>query len=73
MPSGRMERVAAAALRWAQVARCLAAGPLLWAYRLSDQQAVIDADVRRWVDVLQMSDERRALNRLLYAFPEFRA
>ncbi len=68
-----VDPLAAAVMRWAQVARCCAAGPLCWAYRASDQQAVIDADVRRWIDVLQVPDDPRSLVRLLYAFPEFRS
>jgi len=46
--------------------------PLAWAYRLSDQQDVIDADVRRWLDVFQATDPRHGLHSLLYAFEEFR-
>jgi serine O-acetyltransferase len=53
--------------------RALATMPLVWLYRVTDQQPVIDADVARWADVLWVSDRDRMLARLLYAFPEFRA
>ena len=53
--------------------RCYASGPLQLAARLSDQRDMIDADVRRWCDVLQVPSGPRALAQLLYAFPEFRA
>lgn len=46
--------------------------PLLWAYRLTDQKVIIDADVERWAEVLWVADRSRMLARLLYAFPEFR-
>ena len=43
--------------------------PLLLGYRLSDRQAIIDADVRRWSEVL-----RRDLKLLdLLPRPEFRS
>lgn len=54
--------------RW----RSLGVLPLLWAYRLTDQRAIIDADVERWADILWVGDRSRMLARLLYAFPEFR-
>jgi serine O-acetyltransferase len=53
--------------------RSIAAFPLVWIYHLTDQQLIIDADVTRWADVLWVTDRRRMLGRLLYAFPEFRA
>jgi serine O-acetyltransferase len=53
--------------------RSIAAFPLVWIYHLTDQQVIIDADVTRWADVLWVTDRRRMLGRLLYAFPEFRA
>jgi serine O-acetyltransferase len=46
--------------------------PALWMYSLTDQQEVIDRDAERWADILLVSDRRRLLARLLYAFPEFR-
>ena len=64
-----------AALILAQVERwrSFATLPLLWIYRLTDQQEVIDADVNRWAEVLWVPDRSRMLGRLLYAFPEFRS
>jgi len=47
--------------------------PLVWIYRVTDQQDVIDADVTRWAEMLWVSDRNRMLGRLLYAFPEFRS
>jgi serine O-acetyltransferase len=47
--------------------------PLAWIYQVTDQQDVIDADVRRWADMFWVTDRDRLLGRLLYAFPEFRA
>jgi serine O-acetyltransferase len=55
--------------RW----RSLAVLPLLWTYRLTDQQEVVDADTQRWADLLWVSDRSRMLARLLFAFPEFRS
>lgn len=52
--------------------RSLATYPLLWTYHLTDQKAVIDADVARWAELLWVTDRSRMLARLLYAFPEFR-
>lgn len=52
--------------------RSLAVFPLLWTYRLTDQQAVIDADCDRWAELLWVTDRSRMLARLLFAFPEFR-
>jgi len=46
--------------------------PVLWMYSLTDQQAAIDRDAERWAEVLLISDRKRLLARLLYAFPEFR-
>jgi serine O-acetyltransferase len=53
--------------------RSLAVFPLLWAYRLTDQQAMIDADTDRWAELLWVTDRSRMLARLLFAFPEFRS
>jgi serine O-acetyltransferase len=47
--------------------------PLQWVYRLTDRQEVIDADARRWAEVLWLEDRSRMLGRLLYTFPEFRS
>jgi serine O-acetyltransferase len=55
--------------RW----RVIAALPLMWMYRMSDQQDVIDADVERWADELWIADRTHLLGLLLYAFPEFRS
>jgi serine O-acetyltransferase len=46
--------------------------PLELIYGLSDQQEMIDGDVDRWAEILWVTDRRRMLARLLYAFPEFR-
>jgi serine O-acetyltransferase len=69
----RTDPLAGAALARFEILRCYAASPLLWAYRASDDQAIIDADAARWAEVLLVSDRRHLLVRLLYAFPEFRA
>ncbi len=55
--------------------RSLAVFPLIWTYRLTDQQAVIDADCERWADLLWMGPDQRfrLLGRFLFAFPEFRS
>ncbi|MGC9960619.1 MAG: DapH/DapD/GlmU-related protein [Acidimicrobiales bacterium] len=53
-------------------ARAYATLPLAWAYRASDQQDVIDADVRRWLEVFQSTDDEHSLHSLLFAFEEFR-
>jgi serine O-acetyltransferase len=55
--------------RW----KVVAAAPLLWMYRLTDQQEVIDSDVQRWADQLWITDRTNLLGLLLYAFPEFRS
>jgi serine O-acetyltransferase len=55
--------------RW----RAIAASPLVWMYRLTDQQDVIDADVERWAQELWITDRTHLLGLLLYAFPEFRS
>jgi serine O-acetyltransferase len=52
--------------------RAFATVPLAWAYRATDQQEVIDADVRRWLEVFQAADGEHSLHSLLYAFEEFR-
>ncbi|HMC38260.1 MAG TPA: hypothetical protein VKI19_01270 [Acidimicrobiales bacterium] len=55
--------------------RSLAVFPLLWTYRLTDQQSVVDADCERWADLLWMGPQQRfrLLGRFLFAFPEFRS
>ncbi|MHB1535879.1 MAG: serine O-acetyltransferase [Acidimicrobiales bacterium] len=64
--------VAARLLRQVERWRCVATAPLAWIYHLSDQQPVIDADVRRWGEILQVPDHEHLRLRMLYAFPEFR-
>ena len=72
--SGRpLDRPAAWVLARIDSWRSLAVFPLLWTYRLTDQQAVIDADCERWADLLWVRDRSRMLARLLFAFPEFRS
>jgi serine O-acetyltransferase len=61
------------ALAHIETVRSMAIFPLLFIYRLTDQQGVIDADAARWADVLWIADRSRLLGRLLYAFPEFRS
>ena len=53
--------------------RAIAVIPLTWAYQVSDQREVIDADVKRWAEMLWVADTSRILPRLLFAFPEFRS
>jgi serine O-acetyltransferase len=55
--------------------RSLAMIPLLWTYRLTDQQAIVDADCGRWADLLWLAPDQRGrlLGRFLFAFPEFRS
>jgi len=43
------------------------------AFALSDQKRLIEADAKRWAELLWVSDTDRMVPRLLYAFPEFRA
>lgn len=69
----RTDRAAAWLLDQMDRWRSVAVFPLLWTYRLTDQVSVIDADVRRWADLLWVTDRSRMLARLLYAFPEFRS
>jgi serine O-acetyltransferase len=52
--------------------RAVGVYPLLWLYSLTDQQDTVDADAERWAAILAVTDRRRLLARLLYAFPEFR-
>jgi serine O-acetyltransferase len=59
-------------LRLLDRGRAYATLPLAWAYRASDQQEVIDADVRRWLEVFQTTEGEHSLHSLLYAFEEFR-
>jgi serine O-acetyltransferase len=68
-----MDPLAAAALARLDIWRFYGAGPLLWAYRVSDQKELIEADARRWAEVLAVESGDSTLLRLLYAFPEFRA
>jgi serine O-acetyltransferase len=70
---GWLDDAAAAVLPRLERWRATAAFPLLWGYRLSDQKAVIDADVERWAQQLWITDRRRLLGVLLWAFPEFRS
>ena len=72
-PARRLDRPAAWILGHLDNLRSLAVLPLLWTYRLTDQQAVIDADTDRWAELLWVSDRSRMLARLLFAFPEFRS
>lgn len=59
-------------LRAIERGRAYATIPLAWAYRASDQQEVIDADVQRWLEIFQVADGEHSLHSLLYAFEEFR-
>lgn len=68
-----LDAMASSVLAWTDNLRCGLARPVLSAYQVTDQQPVIDADVDRWVRTLGMEPDERALVRLLYAFPEFRA
>jgi len=52
--------------------RAVGVYPLLWLYPLTDQYDTIDADAERWAAILAVTDRRRLVARLLYAFPEFR-
>lgn len=71
-PGRRLDGAARWVLGQLEQWRSVAVFPLLWTYRLTDQQAVIDADTERWADLLWLSDRSRMLARLLFAFPEFR-
>jgi serine O-acetyltransferase len=77
MKSSRLARPLDAAssvlLRALERAKAYTTVPLAWAYRVSDQQDVIDADVRRWLEIFQATDGEHSLHSLLYAFEEFRA
>lgn len=68
------DRVSAWILVHLEDLRALAVLPLLMTYRLTDQQAVIDADCARWADLLWLppGQRHRLLARFLFAFPEFR-
>jgi serine O-acetyltransferase len=68
-----VDPAAAVLLGHAERWRAVATLPLVWIYQLTNQQEIIDADVARWADVLGVTDRRRMLARLLYAFPEYRA
>jgi len=69
----RLDTGSSVLLRLLDRARACATLPLAWAYRASDQQEVIDADVRRWLEVFQTTEGEHSLHSLLYAFEEFRA
>lgn len=69
---GRLDPMAAIVLDQAQQWRARTAFLARLAYRATDQQSVIDADVSRWAAMLQMEDDHRTLVRLIYAFAEFR-
>ncbi len=58
---------------WLDRLRAYATLPLVLAYRASDQQDVIDADVARWLAVFQAADGEHGLHSLLFAFGEFRS
>lgn len=72
-PARRLDRPAGWILGHIDNLRSLAVLPLVWTYRLTDQQAVIDADTDRWAELLWVTDRSRMLARLLFAFPEFRS
>jgi serine O-acetyltransferase len=73
-PAGRrLDAAAAWALHWVEELRAHSARPATWAYALTDQQAVIDVDVVRWSQILNIPADDRSLARLFYAFPEFRS
>ncbi|MGO8875775.1 MAG: serine O-acetyltransferase [Acidimicrobiales bacterium] len=69
---GRLDAGSSRLLKMMDRGRAYATLPLAWAYRASDQKDVIDADVRRWLEVFQTSDGEHSLHSLLYAFAEFR-
>jgi len=68
----RLDGGASILLRVLERGRAYTTIPLGWAYRATDQQEVIDADVRRWLEVFQAADGEHSLHSLLYAFEEFR-
>jgi serine O-acetyltransferase len=68
----RLDRPASWALEQLENLRAISVYPVLWMYSLTDQHEAIDRDAERWAEVLLLSDRRRLLARLLYAFPEFR-
>jgi serine O-acetyltransferase len=68
----RLDPPSAWALGQLENLRAISIYPVLWMYSLTDQHEVIDGDAARWADVLLISDRKRLLARLLYAFPEFR-
>lgn len=72
--TGLVDRVSGRVLSELDGLRSLAVYPLLWTYRLTDQQSVIDADCTRWADLLWLGPGQRSrlLGRFLFAFPEFR-
>lgn len=72
---GVLDRPARWVLERIDAWRSLAVLPLLWTYRLTDQQGVIDSDCERWADLLWMGPDQRfrLLGRFLFAFPEFRS
>jgi serine O-acetyltransferase len=71
--SRRTDPAAARLLAGLESLLALSTLPLLVGYRVTDRQALIDADVAHWLAVLQADDGERGLHSLLYAFPEFRS
>jgi serine O-acetyltransferase len=69
----RLDPAAGAVSRWVDWVRLIAVLPLMWTYRCTDQQAIIDADAARWAEVLWISDRTDLVGQLLYLFPEFRS
>lgn len=69
----RLDAGSAFALRGLERIRAYTTIVLVLAYRASDQQPLIDADVRRWLEVFQAADGEHGLHSLLYAFAEFRS
>jgi serine O-acetyltransferase len=67
------DKVACTLDRSLDTLRALFVLPVAWAISLSDQQAVVAADVTQWLEVLGVNDDRHGLHSLLYAFKEFRA
>ena len=62
-------RVMSAADRWLAVPLL----PFSWAFCLSDQKDLIDADVLRWLSAFGADGNGQGLHSLLYAFKEFRS
>jgi serine O-acetyltransferase len=68
-----IDRASLLATGWLDRLRAYATLPLVLAYKASDQQAVIDADVDRWLAIFQADDGEHSLHSLLFAFAEFRS